>query len=222
MAADRAEAIASPADFRGKRLGITSLGSSTDFLTQALAGRQGIGTSDFTRVKVGAGQTFIAGMNNGGIDAGMTTDPTIAQMVDKGDATVLVDMRTEKGTRAAIDGLYPSSSLYLKCEIVDAYPEVVQKLANAFVRTLKWIAAHTAEEIADAMPKQYANVGRGLYVQSIRDSIGMFNNDGVMKAEGAKNVLRILGRYSSNVRPKRNRIDLAETYTTRFVERAPR
>lgn len=217
--------ITSVADLRGKKLGVTSLGSSTDFLTQALTGQAGMGTADYTRVKVGAGQTFIAGMNHDGIDAGMTTDPTVAQMVNSGDARILVDLRTEAGTRAALGGLYPATSLYMSCATIEAHPDIVRKLAAAFVQTLRWIRTHTPEEIAEKMPPQYASAGKDLYVQSIRDSIGMFNGDGLMKPEGAQNVLDILGKYSKNVRPVRDRIDLSATYTTRFVEealRAPR
>ncbi|MEU1545354.1 ABC transporter substrate-binding protein [Nocardia sp. NPDC005745] len=217
--------ITSVADLRGKKLGVTSLGSSTDFLTQALTGQEGMTTAEYTRVKVGAGQTFIAGMNHDGIDAGMTTDPTVAQMVNSGEARILVDMRTEAGTRAALGGLYPATSLYMNCATIDAHPDIVRKLATAFVQTLQWIRTHTPEEIAAKMPPQYASAGKDLYVQSIRDSIGMFNGDGLMKPEGAQNVLDILGEYSKNVRPVRDRIDLSETYTTQFVEealRAPR
>ncbi|BDT92234.1 nitrate ABC transporter substrate-binding protein [Nocardia sputorum] len=217
--------ITSVADLRGRKLGVTSLGSSTDFLTQALTGQVGMSTADYTRVKVGAGQTFIAGMNHDGIDAGMTTDPTVAQMVNSGDARILVDLRTEAGTRAALGGLYPATSLYMSCATIDAHPEIVRELAAAFVQTLQWIQTHTPEEIAAKMPPQYASAGKDLYVQSIRDSIGMFNGDGLMKPEGAQNVLDILGKYSRNVRPVRDRIDLSKTYTTQFVEealRAPR
>ncbi|MEU1996850.1 ABC transporter substrate-binding protein [Nocardia gamkensis] len=217
--------ITSVAELRGRKLGVTSLGSSTDFLTQALTGQQGMTTAEYTRVKVGAGQTFIAGMNHDGIDAGMTTDPTVAQMVNSGEARILVDMRTEAGTRAALGGLYPATSLYMNCATIDAHPDIVRKLAAAFVQTLQWIRTHTPEEIAAKMPPQYASAGKDLYVQSIRDSIGMFNGDGLMKPEGAQNVLDILGKYSKNVRPVRDRIDLSETYTTQFVEealRAPR
>ncbi|MEU9808399.1 ABC transporter substrate-binding protein [Mycobacterium sp. NPDC050853] len=222
VSAKDAAVITSPADFRGKNLGVTSLGSSTDFLTQALAGQAALNTADYNRVKVGAGQTFIAGMNHDGIDAGMTTDPTVAQMVNSGQAKVLVDMRTEAGTRKALGGLYPSTSLYMRCDTVQAHPEIVQKLVTSFVQTLRWIKQHSPAQIADNMPRQYASANRDLYLQSIADSIGMFNGDGMMKSEGAQNALRILGMYSKNVAPVKHRIDIKATYTTKFAEAAPR
>ncbi len=214
--------IASPADFRGKNLGVTSLGSSTDFLTQALAGQAGLGTADYNRVKVGAGQTFIAGMNHDGIDAGMTTDPTVAQMVNSGQAKVLIDLRTDSGTRQALGGLYPSTSLYMRCDTVQAHPDIVQKLVTSFVQTLRWIKLHSPAQIADKMPPQYAGANKDLYLQSIADSIGMFNSDGIMKSDGAQNALRILGMYSKNVAPVKQRIDINATYTTEFARAAQR
>ncbi len=215
-----AESITSPADFRGRKLGVTSFGSSTDFITQALAGQAGLKPADYSTVQAGAGQTFISAMNHDGIDAGMTTDPTVAQMVKSGEAKVLLDMRTEAGTRAALGGLYPASSLYMRCDMVDAHPDIVQKLADAFVQTLRWIKTHSAEDIAATMPPQYASGGKDLYIQSLRDSIGMFNGDGLMKPEGARNVLNILGQYSRSVKPARDRIELEKTYTNEFVQRA--
>jgi NitT/TauT family transport system substrate-binding protein len=220
VAANKAGQIKSAADFKGRKMGITSLGSSTDFLTKALANRAGVGTDQFTPVKVGAGQTFIASLNNGGIDAGMTTDPTVAQLVQSGQGKVLYDMRTEQATREALGGLYPATSLYMSCSIVQRYPQVVQRLANAFVETLGWIHHHTPEQIADAMPPSFAGADKSLYVQSIRDSIGMFNADGRMDPAGAQNVLTVLSSFSKNVKTHRSRVDLSRTYTTQFVDQA--
>ncbi|MGW4482883.1 ABC transporter substrate-binding protein [Amycolatopsis sp. NPDC004368] len=220
VASAKASAVRSGKDFRGKNLGVTSLGSSTDFLTKALASRGGVDGKDYTPVKVGAGQTFISAMQQGSIDAGMTTDPTIAQLTNTGQAKILYDMRTVEGTRAALGGLYPASSLYMSCEIVKRYPDVVQKLANAFVDSLKWLKNQTPEQVADVMPPSFAGGDKALYVKSLRDSLPMFTPDGRMDPAGARNVLSVLGASSSNVKPKKDRIDLSKTYTTQFVDAA--
>jgi NitT/TauT family transport system substrate-binding protein len=218
----KAGQIASPAAFKGKRLGVTSPGSSTDFLTQYLATKNGVPTSGYTTVKAGAGQTFIAALNNGGIDAGMTTDPTVAQLTSTGKAKIMLDMRTEAGARAALGGLYPSSSLYMNCDYVKSHGPQVQKLANALVKTLGWIKAHKPAEIAAKMPADYAGGNPTLYEKAVADSIGMFTADGVMPAEGAKNVLNVLAQFSPNVKGKKDSIDLSKTYTTEFVSKAPK
>ena len=86
--------IKSPADFKGMSLGVTGLGSSTNFLTEYLAVKNGVKLGDFTSVPVGAGDTFIAAMQQDKIQAGMTTEPTISRLLKTGEANILVDMRT--------------------------------------------------------------------------------------------------------------------------------
>jgi len=147
----------------------------------------------------------------------MTTDPTAAQLVTSVKAKVLLDMRTEDSTRAALGGLYPASSLYMDCAWVAAHKATVQKLANAFVATLRWLKAHSAEETAAKMPAEYAAGGADLYVKSIKDTVGMFNADGRMKPDGARNVLTVLSQFNDSVKAKKDSIDLARTYTTDFL-----
>jgi len=219
VATSKAATIKSPADFKGKKLGVTSPGSSTDFLTQYLATKGGLKSGDYTTVKAGAGTTFISAIDNGGIDAGMTTDPTAAKLISSGKAKVLLDMRTEEGAKAALGGLYPAASLYMDCSWVQAHPEAVQKLANALVKTLRWIKANTPAAIAAKMPAEYAGGDPKLYEQAIHDSIGMFNGDGLMKEDGAKNVLEVLSQFSPNVKGKKDTVDLSKTYTTEFTSK---
>ncbi|HEY3687547.1 MAG TPA: ABC transporter substrate-binding protein [Streptosporangiaceae bacterium] len=216
----KAGTIKSPADFKGKRLGVTSPGSSTDFLTQYLATKAGVSTANITTVKAGAGQTFIKSLENGGIDAGMTTDPTVAQLLSTKKAKVMLDMRTEKGTQAALGGAYPSSALYMDCDYVKRNGPTVQKLANALVRTLRWMHGKSGAEIAAKMPDGYKGGDPKLYEKAVGDSVGMFNSDGRMRPAGAQNVLNVLSQFSPNVKGKKDTIDLSKTYTTQFADKA--
>ncbi|WP_412538224.1 ABC transporter substrate-binding protein [Longispora sp. K20-0274] len=220
VATAKAGAITSPKDFTGKKLGVTSPGSSTDLLTRGLAVRNGVDPANYTTVKAGAGSTFLAAIDNGGIDAGMTTDPTIAKLTSTGKAKVFVDMRTKEGTRAALGGLYPGSSLYMPCDYVAAHKASIQKVVNAFVKTLAFINTHSAAEIAAKMPTDFAGSEPALYEQAINDSKSMFTADGVMPADGPKTVFDVLKPSNEAVRAKADSIDLAKTFTTEFVKAA--
>ncbi|TMU99666.1 MULTISPECIES: ABC transporter substrate-binding protein [unclassified Streptomyces] len=210
--------LKSPKDFKGKKLGVTGLGSSTDFLTKYLAVDSGVQTSEFTPVAVGAGQTFISALKQGSIQGGMTTDPTVAQIVDQKIGKVLIDMRTPEGSKQALGGLYPSSSLYMNADWVNGHKETVQKLANAFVKTLKWMSTHSAEDIAAKMPSDYAQGGAKLYAEAIKSTLPMFTKDGVMPADGPATVERVLKAFNPNL--KNATVDLKKTYTTEFVKKA--
>ncbi|WP_406473458.1 ABC transporter substrate-binding protein [Streptomyces platensis] len=210
--------VTSPKDFKGKKLGVTGLGSSTDFLTKYLAVKNGVQTHEFTPVAVGAGQTFLSALQQGSIQGGMTTDPTVAQILDKNLGKVLLDMRTPEGSQKALGGPYPSSSLYMNTDWVNSHKETVHKLANAFVKTLKWMSTHTPEQIAAKMPADYAQGGKKLYAQAIKDTLPMFTEDGVMPADGPATVERVLKAFNPNL--KNATVDLKKTYTTEFVKKA--
>src|SRR6476646_10291577 len=122
--------VTSPADFKGRSLGITDTGSSTDFLTQYLTQKNGVDPAQTTRRGVGAGQTFIAAMKQKAIDCGMTTEPTVSQALSDGTAFILLDMRTAEGSKAALGGTYPATSLYMPVDWVNSHKDTVQKLVN--------------------------------------------------------------------------------------------
>jgi len=204
------------ADMKGKSAGVTGLGSSTNFLTQYLAVKSGLALGDITSVPVGAGDTFIKAMQTDNIQAGMTTEPTISRLLKSGDGKVLIDMRTMDGTKAALGGVYPATSLYMQTSWVDAHKDTVQKLANAIVKTLRWIKAHSSAEIADAMPKEYLVGDRDGYIKALDGGRGMYSADGLMPDTGPETVLAVLGGFSKNVKGKT--IDLSKTFTTEFVK----
>ncbi len=210
--------IKSMADLRGKSLGVTGLGSSTNFLSQYLMVKSGVALGEFSTIPVGAGTTFIMAMQQDKIQAGMTTEPTISRMLKTGDARILVDMRTVEKTKAALGGTYPAASLYMASDWVAKNKPTVQKLANAFVKTLKFINTHSAAEIADKMPKDFYAGDKDGYIKALADGKAMFTPDGVMPAGGPETVLAVLSAFSKNVKGKT--IDLSKTYTTEFVKNA--
>src|SRR5690348_10690622 len=210
--------LTSPKDFKGKKLGVTGLGSSTDFLTKYLAVKNGVKVSEFTPVAVGAGPTFISALQKGAIDGGMTTDPTVATVLQKGLGKVLIDMRTPSGSQQALGGPYPSSSLYMQTDWVNGHKETVQKLANAFVKTLKWMSTHSASEIAAKMPADYSQGNKTLYATAIQSTLPMFTKDGVMPVDGPATVEKVLKAFNPNI--KNAKVDLSKTYTTEFVKKA--
>ncbi|KFX64492.1 MULTISPECIES: ABC transporter substrate-binding protein [Paraburkholderia] len=209
-----ADTVKSMADVKGKTLGVTGLGSSTSFLTQYLAGQHGIQSTEYTMLPVGADVSFIAAIKQGRIDAGMTTEPTVSALQKSGDAKVLVDMRSVEGTKAALGGTYPASSLYVQAAWADSHKAEAAKLAHAFVRTMQFIHTHSAEEIAAKMPDDYQK-DKPLYVSALKASLPMYTPDGKMPADGPATVLKVLSAFNPSVKGKH--IELGKTYTNEFV-----
>jgi NitT/TauT family transport system substrate-binding protein len=216
---DVARNVRSPADWSGRKLGVTGLGSSTYFLTQYLATHNGVASDKITPVAVKAGPTFVAAMQQKAIDCGMTTEPTITAVHEKGLGTPLLDMRNEAGTVKALGGVYPASALYMRNDWVAGHRPVVQRLANALVKTMGWINAHSAAQITDKMPPEYyQGVGKAHYVKALQAQKEIFTTDGMMPTGGPETVLKVLQSFDPAVKGKS--IDLSKTYTTEFVRKA--
>jgi len=213
-----ASTITSPSDLAGKNLGVTELGSGTQTLTQAILKKAGADPNNAHYIPVGAGDTFIAAMKQGAIDAGMTTEPTISRVVSTGLGKVLVDLRSPQSTQQALGGNYPFICIFMANSYVNSHKDVVQRLVNAYVKTLKWINAHSADEIAAKMPADYYAGDKTLYVTAMQNQKAIFSADGTMPSDGPPTVLGI-EQQIGKVKAGQN-IDLSQTYTNQFASAA--
>jgi NitT/TauT family transport system substrate-binding protein len=210
--------IKSANDFKGKTLGITETGSSTDFELQYIAKRVGINGDQFTRLGVGAGNSFIAALQHGQIDGGITSQPTIGRLVSSGQAKILIDLQNLTETKNAFGGTFPSTCMYMRNDYVKAHPDAVQKLVNAYVWTLKWVATHTSTQFTDKMPADYVGTDRNLYIQDVDASKTFWAKNGIMPKDGPPTILKFLSTFNPTVAGAK--INLSQTYTNKFVLKA--
>ncbi len=124
-------------------------------------------------------------------------------------------MRTLEGTRTALGGTYPASSFYVNRAWAESHKSDAAKLSRAFVKTLNYMATHSAEDIAAKMSKDYYAKNQDLYVAALKASLPMFTKDGKMPADGPETVLKVLAAFNPSVKGKH--IDLARTYSNEFV-----
>ncbi len=214
----KASSISGISDLKGRNLGVTDIGSGTQTLTSALLGQKGIPSDQVKWVAVGAGDTFIAAINQQRIDAGMTTEPTISRLLQSGQAKVLVDLRTPESTRAALGGDYPFIGIFMRNDYVGGHKDATQRLVNAYTKTLKWMHSHTAAQIADKMPADYYAGNKDLYVSALQSQLKIFGTDCTMPAGGPANVLKIEQSFVSKF--KGQNADLSKTYTNDFAAKA--
>jgi NitT/TauT family transport system substrate-binding protein len=215
----KADTIKSPKDWKGLNAGVTSIGSGTHTIMRALTVKAGLQVADVNYVASGAGDTFIAAMKQGKIDIGITTQPTVLRMLSSGDAKMHVDLFTPAGAQASLGGNYPFISLFAKADYITANKAVVQRVVNAYVKTMKWIASHSAAEIADKLPADYYGGDKAAYVQALTDSMKMFSPDAKMPTGAPEFVLSVLKQFNEAVQ-KAPSIDLSKTYTNDFVANA--
>ncbi len=203
-------------DLRGKKIGVTAPGSSTQFFLNFLMARAGVRLDEFSVVGIGSGPTAVAAVRNNQVDALSNVDPVITVLESGGDlGPILADTRTTTGTLRVFGGPYPAACLYVKDEFLQANPNTVQALVTAIIKALRWIKAHKVEEIVGAMPKEYYQGNKDLYTKAIRATLESYSLDGRISPVGPPSVL---GVFSFDPAIRQATINLADTYDMRFVE----
>jgi NitT/TauT family transport system substrate-binding protein len=205
-------------DLRGKNLGVTELGSGTHAISKYLLLKAGVPVDQVHFIPVGAADTFIAAMQQGHIDAGMTTEPTISRLLATGEGKVLTDLRTPAKTRKAMGADFPFISVFMSSSYVSSHKSVVQHVVNAYVRTLHWIHTHTGAQIAAKMPADYYAGDKALYITALKAQLAMFSPTGMMPKRGPATVLKLERATNDSVGTKA--VNLSTTYTNTFVAKA--
>lgn len=218
LASSEAGTVHSFKDLRGKNLGVTELGSGTHALSKFLLLKSGVPIDQVHFIPVGAGDTFIAALQQGHIDAGMTTEPTISRLTSTGAGKVLVDLRTPKSTRKALGSDFPFISVFMSTSYVKSHKSIVQHVVNAYVRTLHWIHTHSAAQIAAKLPADYYAGNQELYINALKAQKAMFSPNGTMPKKGAETVLKLERQTNDSV--GNNPIKLSATYTNAFAAKA--
>jgi NitT/TauT family transport system substrate-binding protein len=208
--------ITSPAQWRGKSLGVTDIGSGTDELTVYLAARYHLTSKDISRVAVGAGPTFVAALQHNRIACGMTSQPTAGAVESQGAGTSVINLATTSGAQQWLGGAYPAAGVLARSDWVASHQATVQKVVDALVATMHWINTHSAADIANAMPAAYVSNGittKAAYTAELAQDKGQFLPDGMMPASGPATVLTI-EKFVGNVTGP---INLATTYTNQYA-----
>jgi NitT/TauT family transport system substrate-binding protein len=211
--------IKSVKDLAGKKVGVSAPGSSTDFFLKYLLKKNGLDPASASVIGVGLGATAVAAMEQGQIDAAVMLDPSVTILQgNHPDLRILSDTRTQRDTLDVFGGEYPGGALYSTAAWVAAHEKEVQALTGAVLSTLKWIAAHSPEEIMEKMPPEMIGKNKELYLAALKNTIPMFSENGKMDPKGAEAVLAVFSESSPEV-AKAN-IDLAKTWTNKYVEQA--
>ena len=206
------------ADLRGKKIGVSAPGSSTNMMANLVLSRAGLKASDVSFIGVGTAAGALAAFRAGQIDAMSNVDPVMTMLEQKNEVKIVADTRTLKGTQEVFGGPMPSGCLYASVDFIHKNPATCQALTNAMVHALKWLQTAGPSDIIKTVPESYLLGDRALYLAAfakVRESIAV---DGVVPEEGPKTALRALASFDPTVKP--DHIVLSKTYTNEFAKLA--
>lgn len=207
-----------PADLKGKKIGVTAPGSSTNMMVSFFLAQHGVKPTDVSYIGVGAGAGAITAMKSGQIDAIANLDPVISTLVKDDAVRIIADTRTLKDSRQIFGGDMPAGCLYTSQAFIDANPNTTQALANAIVRADKWIQQATPDDIAKLVPQSYLLGDPELYKLALKGNREALSPDGMVPEDGPRTALNALAEYVPHF--DRTKIDVSRIWTNQFAIKA--
>ena len=126
---------------KGKRIGYSSAGSLTDWLTKELARKQGWPPDAIQGVGIGNGaSSIIAAFRDHLIDADVAVTSLFLDMEDKKTGRLLFPVSKYEGRLAA-------GTLYASNHIIETNPEAVRAFIAGWIETVNYIRSHKAEAV---------------------------------------------------------------------------
>ena len=208
----------SVADLKGKKIGVTAPGSSTNIVANFVLGKAGVKPNEVSIIGVGAGNGAVAAMRSGQIDAISNLDPVITLLQRSGDLKIVSDTRIVADADRVFGGPMPAGCLYAPQGFIDKNPNTVQALANAIVRADKWIQHAGPSDIVKTVPASYLLGDRAVYIDAFLAAKGALSPDGTIPEAGAETARRALATIEPDVAAAK--LDLKAVYTNDFVKRA--
>lgn len=208
--------VKTAADLKGKKIGISAMGSSTHFFVNHVLAQAGLKPEDFSVMGVGVGSGAVAAFQSGQIDALVVLEPSCT-VLDQNHAigAVLADTRTREGSEKVFGGPYPAAAVYVKEAFLKKNPQTVQAVVTAMIQALEWLQSHSAEEVADLMPAEFQQGNRVAYVQAVRNMLDSYSPDGRIDLRSVSNLVQVL-QFDPKI--KAATISVPDTCDAHFVE----
>ena len=206
------------ADLKGKKIGVTAPGSSTNILANYVLAQHGFKPSDVSFIGVGAAQGAVAALRAGQIDAMSNLDPVITILTRGNDIRIISDTRDVAEADRVFGGPMPAGTLYAPVAFIEKNPNTVQALTNAIVRANKWIQQAGPSDIVKSVPESYLLGDRAVYIDAFMKAKPALSPDGMIPEQGPATALRALTSIDPAIADAK--IDLKSVYTNEFVKKA--
>jgi len=208
----------SVADLKGKKIGVTAPGSSTNVMANFVLAKAGLKPSDVSFVGVGASSGAVAAIRAGQVDALSNLDPVITILQRGGDIRIISDTRDPAESEKVFGGPMPAACLYAPSVFTEKNPNTAQALANAIVRANKWIQQAGPSEVIKVVPESFLLGDRAVYIDAFLKAKAALSPDGIFPDAGSATAMRALASVDEKIAAAK--LDLKANYTNEFARKA--
>jgi ABC-type nitrate/sulfonate/bicarbonate transport system substrate-binding protein len=164
----------SVADLKGKRIGISTAGSLTDWLVRQMAIRQGWDPTAITEVPLGDTKTTAAAMATGEVDGAVSGSEFGFDLADHNQGHVLV-------TFGSVVPQFLTQVIFARNDFVAQHPELVQKFLLGWYRSVLYMKSHRAQTLALATTVE--ELGEHALGETYDATMSVMSTDGAFKPE---------------------------------------
>jgi ABC-type nitrate/sulfonate/bicarbonate transport system substrate-binding protein len=179
--------IKTVADLKGKRIGVTTLGSLTDWLTRKLSQQQGWGPEGIQVMPLGAVPARLAAMERGELDGMVIESATGFELEEQGKGrNILLFGDIEKH--------FYTHVIMATDEMIEKRPELLRRFLHGWFKTVAFMKAN--KDFAVKSGAKVVQVRESIVSKVFDTQIGNFSTDGAwdpVAIDVIRNSLKDLG-----------------------------
>jgi NitT/TauT family transport system substrate-binding protein len=195
-------------DLKGKRIGVTTAGSMTQWLVRELSRQKGWGPGGIIDLPMGAPRTQLVAMKSGDLDGTVTTVETTAEYVKQNEARGVLQL-------GDLVKDFHTHVVFARTALIEKNPDLVTRFLKGWFATVAYMKAHkefAIKESAAAMKYSESSIAKAMDAQfQMLSDDGAWNPKAIDKISSSLVELGILEKE-----PPRNTL-----YTDQFVPVKP-
>lgn len=154
---------------KGKKIGVTTPGSLTDWLTRELSRQQGWGAEGITRVPVGGSAETRAAFRTKQIDGFVHGNALAFDLEDKGEVKLLVNFGDYVKD-------FHTHIIFARNEVIQKNPNAVRKFVRGWFDTVAYMKANRAQTVK--MATKILKMSEQVAAKVYDSEMPMMSNDG--------------------------------------------
>jgi ABC-type nitrate/sulfonate/bicarbonate transport system substrate-binding protein len=137
--------IRTASELRGKKIGVSTGGSLTEWLTRELSRREGWGRDGVQAVPLGSDAAQIAAMRTNQIDGLVLDVATALRLEQTGDGRIVLHF-------GDIIQDFIQNAAYARRDLAASNPDLIRRFLAGWFETIDYMSTHKAESVAVALP----------------------------------------------------------------------
>lgn len=225
--------IRTAADFKGRNVAEGMGYATKSVLTNYVALRAGLPLYSYHPVfaaEQGRQEAVLKGLQTGQVDIAAFLEPMASVLLSTKSVTTLYDLSTREGTIAALGAPFPAQCIIMAPRYIETHPDTTQHLVNAFVKTMRWMNSHSADEIVAKLPATYfTGKSREADISFLRHTLSNYaKGDYSFPKDGVELVINtvVTSRFDDSEEGvwrktvENSKFTATDLYTNEFVEKA--